>query len=567
MSREACSGLGGSELKSERHCRLRDNRLQNVAINLPAGEFRMPELRIPSHMSGEQYITKAALIADRSITVTVYPGTQLILRDYRAEALRRGLSIVQLYNLRHDRDYKLELEVENAVKEKQLANAISMTDFLQRGIPNPTRVRLSHDENLTPQTSGSTAAVANFYAQDPVRAEETLKSTLLADATLTPRLREQIEDYYFAKGFRINEKYAIFWGRKSGEMTGAGPWLDTNEIMLAQMMIVIRSKDPVRKLVLIGDPVNLPHHIDGMVVPRFDIDLVNYWDRGFPGGRNLSAQMFFIRVIRSLNRDAVSIGTNSGILELPHLMGMKTLYLENDHLHKRKGLRWQMLAANYNKTGNPSELTNLETVLTGLRAKKGNVERIGKIETQIQDIKNKKIDILHHIRPGLQRFSTTTSTELWSSRKALFDEVKVWLTKPLVMQKSQSFDHDLFLDLVINAAKADPDEAAPLNAATPAWARYHDARKKWIEIRASRLPFSGSFHKRTEALRTMSAAMRQHGLTNTQQQQFWDTFNYTYLNGRQKMGVNPPDVRAAYRAWLKDTEDVWTYVQSREFAD
>lgn len=41
--------------------------------------------------------------------------------------------------------------------------------------------------------------------------------------------------------------------------------------------------------------------------------------------------------------------------------------------------------------------------------------------------------MLNIIRPGLQRFSTATVTELWSSSKALFDEIRPWLTAPLVI--------------------------------------------------------------------------------------------------------------------------------------
>ena len=42
----------------------------------------MPNLRIPSHMSGELYITKAALISDPGTTVLLFSGTSMIMADY-----------------------------------------------------------------------------------------------------------------------------------------------------------------------------------------------------------------------------------------------------------------------------------------------------------------------------------------------------------------------------------------------------------------------------------------------------------------------------------------------------
>jgi hypothetical protein len=518
----------------------------------------MAHLRIPSHMSGEQYITKAALIADpsRETTVLIFPGTKLILRDYTTEAVSKGYTLVQLYNMRHKKTFTKDLEVTSDVRATQRANAIKMHAFLRSGIPAPERVTFSDNEDTKPETSGSTAAVALFYSSNPRNAESAVKTALLQDPGLTPKMRHNIEGYYFKKGFRMGEKYALFWGRKSGEATGAGPWLDTNEVMLAQMMIVIRLKDPGRKLVLIGDPVHLPAQVDGMAVPHPDINLIKYWDNGFPGGRDLSAQMFFIRLIRSLNRDTVSIGTNSGILELPHLMGIKTVYLENEHLHKRKGIRWQMLGANYRFTENPNEINTLRDMLEGAR-KSRKQGRIQELERKIQDIERHKVKVVHQTRPGLQRFSTTAATELWSGRKWLFGEVEAWLRKPFNFVYDDA--HDRFLDLVIRAAKANANEEVDANTQRPAWTGYHDARKAWMVIRDK--TFAGSFHKRMSALQAMREALLQHGLTFEQRDRFWETFNYTYLN--QNGGPAPPDSNAAYRAWLKDTEEIWNTAKNR----
>jgi hypothetical protein len=119
--------------------------------------------------------------------------------------------------------------------------------------------------------------------------------------------------------------------------------------------------------------------------------------------------------------------------------------------------------------------------------------------------------------------------------------------------------HDRFLDLVIRAAKANANEEVDANTQRPAWTGYHGARKAWMVIRDK--TFAGSFHKRMSALQAMREALLQHGLTFEQRDRFWETFNYTYLN--QNGGPAPPDSNAAYRAWLKDTEEIWNTAKNR----
>ena len=525
----------------------------------------MARLVIPSHMSGEQYITKAALIADPKLEVRVFPGTKMLLDEYRTDAARRGQSLAELYNSRHRTAFANDAEVRNAIDQKQKENLKSMVEFFQKDIINPARVSRDENENLKPVTRGSTQAVRELY-RDPARnAQQVIRNGLEVD----PETQRGIEEFYFSKGLKKDEKYAIFWGRKSGEMTGAGPALDTNEIMLAQMMVVIRRKDPLRKLILIGDPVALPLEVDDMKAPSFDIDLVRYWDSGFPNATGVLAQMGFIRLIIDWNPDSVSIGTNSGILELPHLMGMKTVYLENVHDHARKGLRWQLLAANY-RVPTADELNVLERKLKSEQASPNpNTGKIDALNRDIAKINNKKIDVLNQIRPGLQRFSTTTSTEFRASRKALFDEVGAWLDRQSPPEpRNPVAAHDTFLDLLTSAAntpEGDRESLAGSGQSSPWWNLQHKAESAWAPIRTSRQPFSGSPGKRADALAAMSGAMRLHGFTTAQKEQFWNTFNYTYVNDREMPAVSAPDVRAGYRAWLQETDEIWAYVKGRQF--
>jgi hypothetical protein len=533
----------------------------------------MPGLTIPSHMSGEAYITKAALIADDSTTVTVFPGTKMLLADYRRDAANLGYTLPQLYNLRHDKECCSDQEVEASIRDKQKDAAQALYEFLRQGVTNSDkRVKIDNNEALKARTSGSTEAVARHYAQGPREgtgnaqgaskaAEERMKRILFDEQNVSADRKDAIEKYWKGVGFQQGGKYVLFWGRKSGEKTGAGPALDTNEIMLAQMMIVLRRKDPQRKLVIIGDPVTLPPDVDGIPVPQFDIDLVQYWDHGFPGGRDLYAQMYFIKVIRTLCEDTVSIGGNSGILELPHLIGMKTVYLENAHLHARKGCRWQLLAANY-KTSTEAELREAQNRLAALQLN-GKANRAEQLEAEVQAIRNRRVDVLNKIRPGLQRFSTTTATDLWFNRKWLFDEVAKWLNAQTTVAPQPQAAHNAFLELMILAATANPEDRGTGNQPAPAWAAFHDAKKQWVTLRESKKPFSGSADQKSKALQAMAMSMHKHGLTDVQQQQFWETFNYTFVNGDFDNEPRPPDFRAAYHAWLKDTADVWTYVLGR----
>ena len=93
---------------------------------------------------------------------------------------------------------------------------------------------------------------------------------------------------------------------------------------------------------MIGDSVGIPGKVGDNVVPHPDMNLVQYWEgKQWPADRSdISAQTFFLALIQSHHPKTVSVGTNSGILELPHLMGMRTLYLENkaDHPRKRSAL-------------------------------------------------------------------------------------------------------------------------------------------------------------------------------------------------------------------------------------
>lgn len=513
-------------------------------------------------MTGEQYITKAALISDESARVVVFPGTLLLLRDYRAEAKLKRTSLVALYNRRAGLSLTTEPEVEEHLRRAQRQAAERMRAFLVSGLAHPERVQLSEQEDLKPQTSGSTAAVADLFQQNPRTASRTIRTRLFTVESISLHMRAQIRQYYDRVGLIPNTKYVLFWGRKSGEKSGAGPWLDTNEVMLAQMMYTVRQKDPSRRIVLIGDPIQLPLALDGVTIPRPDLDLTLYWDRGFPGGRDTTAQLFFLWLITLLNPDTVAVGTNSGILEIPHLLGLKTVYLENEHLHERKGIRWQMLGANYRFSQDERELPMLRQKV--LAAERDKSKRLPELREKVRAAELHKVDVVHGIRPNLQRLSTSTATEFWGMRKWLYGEIKIWLTAPLPKRISAvNMDHDLFLDLVLQSTRADPrlDPPTGNGAPRPSWTTFYALLDRWTTLPNRARGFAGSFAKQAQALRALNQGLQQHALSQHELNRFWETFNYTFTH--QTSAAQPPDFRAGYRSWLADTEKIWNKARTR----
>ena len=347
------------------------------------------KLRVFAWQSGEQYITKASLIADKSMAVDIHPGTDSLYRNWEREATHRQQNVLDMFASKYNRKFNSEQDVKRFLQPILQHKAEEMAQFLSAGVPiNPykqNRVQVKADVPVTPVVRGSTKAAIAPHIKDAEVARQELHQAI-TESIPDDRIRAQLEDFYAKQGFQPLEKYALLWTRTSGRTSAAAPHLDTNPAMLAQTMVSIRRIDPGRKLVLIGDPVSIPAKVRDTVVPHPDMNLIQYWEgKQWPADRSdISAQTFFLALIQSHHPKTVSVGTNSGILELPHLMGMRTLYLENKDDHPRKGLRWE------------------------------------------------KKHVLHDI----DRVSTSASTVQWGQKQVLYEELREWMQKDIPKQST-----------------------------------------------------------------------------------------------------------------------------------
>ncbi|AXC13701.1 hypothetical protein ACPOL_4428 [Acidisarcina polymorpha] len=466
----------------------------------------MPKLTLFAYQTGEQYITKAALIADRSMEVEISPGTESMYAMYEEAAAARKMSTLDLFASRFNRQFGSEAEVKTHLRPILQNQAAQMANFLQSGIPTNhykrDRVSVVADTERGGKVRGSTDAAVAPFLEDPVRAQRRLHAAIAASVPES-RSRGELRDFYLKQGFSQDEKYVLLWGRSSGRTNAAGPHLDTNPTMLAQMMVSIREMEPDRKLVLIGDPVNIPGAVGGTSVPHADMNLFQYWrSKDWPGGKDMASQMFFLALIQSHHPETVSVGTNSGILELPHLMGMRTIYLENKHDHDRKGLRWQKKL----------EMTNID------------------------------------------RLSTTAATELWGRKNVLFEEVREWLGSRMP-GAYPSEEQAAFLSQLKELASLDEGTKQP-GQTRPFAQKLADVSSSWARSRSEH--FTGSNSTSGAALAKMNDSLLKDKLTRDE----LDRFRKIWQEGldRETSGRS----QEAWRSVLVDQQQEGTPIAADE---
>lgn len=327
-------------------------------------------------MSGDIYITWAAFILDSRLRVTIYYEDDYYLREYKYTAGRNGESVATLYGKRNpgETTQLSEEEVVKRLSKKSGDDAEYMRNVLNLAVPyrdfaynynpndtinqNPIQVvqgRMTGETNVGQCTS----IVADGFRSLNI---DLTRMNLLVGLfwNMSEPFQQQIQDYYKSVGLVEGKKYLMLWGRSSGEKTGAATWLDTNDVMLAQITQAARKHFPDRTIITIGDPVfKLRYGTASLDNPSMEqfygpgvVDLSEYWNRGFPKASasdkmvaralNMQGQMYFLNLLRVRN-DCLAIGNESGIIELPALLGMPTVYLENIHLSLRKGLRWDKM--------------------------------------------------------------------------------------------------------------------------------------------------------------------------------------------------------------------------------
>ncbi|WP_430426361.1 DUF4157 domain-containing protein [Phenylobacterium sp.] len=523
---------------------------------------RKPDFVIPAHFTGEQYITKAALLLNPTSTVTVFSDAAAIEVQYRKDAALIGVNFFEMYNRRHNTPCTSDAEAKAHLIGSQKRQLDRTVAYMRSGLADADRrVRIS-PRPLGTMTTGSTQAVRDAFAANPRSASEAILRNI--QGSLDWETCVEIRRFFGSKGFEVGGKYVLFWGRRSGEMLGAGAYLDTNEQMIAQMMVTIRKRDPTRRFVLIGDQIDIPATIDGLPVPAIDIDLVAYWRRGLPGDGDVNAQFYFLNYLK-IATDTVAVGTNSGILEIPHLLGMATVYLENVHLHKRKGLRWQLLASKYEFKESEGEIRSLIKRQEGAK----DLRRKAELGRRLASTEMQKVVVGGKLRPRLVRFSTTGATELWVLRKQVLGEIKAWIlasrettvdsvgpTPQRVLLKATQDD---LLKLIVRCEGVSDLEATP-DGQRLSYVLLHDVKRRWGAINVSRELCLCPIELKRMAVLAIDKLIRRHALTAQEIRRFWETFNYTYVNDDLSAA---PDYRAGMRAWLRDSEEVWNQVKNK----
>lgn len=460
----------------------------------------MPTLKLFAYQSGEQYITKASLIADKGMQVEVYPGTDSMYQTWEEAAKGLNVHVLDLFSSKYHRDFRDEQQVKEFLKPKLQQKATEMAGFLRSGIPSnpnkPNRVEVMADVPTKGKVRGSTEAAVKPFLANPTQAQSKLHEAI-RQSVPDNGLQGRLNNFYEAQGFSAEDNYTLLWGRSSGRTNAAAPHLDTNPVMLAQMMISIRRLDPKRKLVVIGDPVNIPGKIGSDSVPRPDINLFQYWkSRDWPGDpSDMSAQMFFLALIQSHHPKTVSVGTNSGILELPHLMGMRTIYLENQHDHARKGKRWE---------------------------------------------KKWEMGTIH-------RLSTTTQTDLWGRQNALFEGVRSWMKENNGrVPGAYPGEHNDFLQELTQLASMNPNAQPAADQSRPFATKLAKVSGVWA--RQSGEPFAGSEAARSNSLAAMDSSEMKNRLTEKQV----DRFERLWIGGLNREWLKDTDER--WRTVLVDQQ-------------
>lgn len=398
----------------------------------------MPKLKIFAFQTGEQFITAAALIADKKTMVTVYPGVEQCYGTWEMEARQRKANVLDMFSRKYGKVFRNSEEVKAHLRGVLNKKADEMAHFLMSFLGSDgDRQRVLVDKtsaHVDGNVRGSTDAAVQPYLADADEARGNLRDAVAN--SLTADMLRQVMAFYEKQKFGQGERYALLWGRTSGLSNAAAPHLDTNGVMVAQMMVAIRRLEPRRKLVLIGDRIEIPNRVGDEIVPNADKDLFYYWTKSeWPRGAGLLEQMYFLALIQSHNPMTVSVGTNSGILELPHLMGMRTIYLENVHDHVRKGLRWW------------------------------------------------KKQPIHDI----QRLSTTSSTTLWGRKHALLYEVRDWLRSApkhyRISERRSSQAQGHFFSELHKLLKMDGKEARNPNQSSPFARRLATVQEEWTRVK------------------------------------------------------------------------------------
>ncbi|HET6215134.1 MAG TPA: hypothetical protein VFE14_19880, partial [Micromonosporaceae bacterium] len=340
-------------------------------------------LRFYAHQSGELFIHSAALKLNPDTTIDVGYHLDQTLRAFAQEARAAQLAFldavpggmtaeqadaVALWRAHQGKPVTGVEPAELAndlidIYTQPLRDALSMRQKLidDYGVA-PHRVRVAYGG--LPETDtrygesrwqrAHMLALARIR-DNPVAAREVLVDTIrgTGEAAVTRDARAAaVAQRLFARheeAAGAGTKYALLWVRDSRAAPAANRnGLDTQPSVLRQTIDAVRADHPDRRIVLVGDDLfarrpelRAAWDRDGVLDGVDTGTLVRFWRPELNGGQALSPAeqaLFFHKLITE--RDMIQVGTESGALEIPFLLGAPTVYLENMVYHLNKGNRW-----------------------------------------------------------------------------------------------------------------------------------------------------------------------------------------------------------------------------------
>ncbi|MEE6258877.1 zeta toxin family protein [Plantactinospora sonchi] len=339
-------------------------------------------LRFYSYMAGELFMHSSALMIDPHTTTEVGYHQGQVFRDYSKEAQARQLSYTGELPDGMTREQAAAVALWRSTKglstadvppeelvhdfltmhAQPLVDALTMRDRMinEYGIA-PERIRLAYGgpPESDPGRGKSRMTRAHIHAlaalrDDPEGARETMVRAMTGTgdvATVRDARAQAVVDRIDAAAEALGrspDKIALLWVRDHrANPTANRNGLDTQPGVLRQLIELTRAEDPDRHIVLVGDDVfqnrtglREAWEHDGVLTGVDTTTMVKFWDKDLNDGRALGIGEQALVFNKLLSRDVVQIGTESGALEIPFLLGMPTVYLENLVFHLNKGNRW-----------------------------------------------------------------------------------------------------------------------------------------------------------------------------------------------------------------------------------
>lgn len=345
-------------------------------------------LRIYAHQSGEVYIHGSALMVDPHTTIEIAYQPERAITTYQREAYETHISHLDPVPEGMTADEANAVAMRRATRgqpihgvepavlagdlvdlhAQPLGDALTIRRRLidEYGI-EPHRVRLAHADETQGLRYGETRWFrAHLFALDQIRESPLDTRQAMVDAlrgsgetarSRDARVRAVAERVYVGNERRWPrsagsgpEKYALLWVRDTRERSVGGPHLDTRPEILRQTIETVRESHPDRHILLVGDDLfaRRPElreawEREGVLDGVDSSTLVTFWDAARNDGVRLNhAEQALLFHRLNAQRDVVQIGMESGVLEMPAILGMPTVYFEAREHDGNKGNRWQL---------------------------------------------------------------------------------------------------------------------------------------------------------------------------------------------------------------------------------